>query len=252
MLSVALFAALAASCAPAVHVDTLAAIAQTESRFNPLAMVDTHSGRVYAPGDRRAAVETASALLAQGHSLDLGLMQINSANLPRLGLTPAAAFDPCVSLDAAARLLVAGYRPASGEDRQRALQRALSRYNTGSPVRGLANGYVTKVQAAAEQIVPALRTTTPALDAPAPPPAAAPPVPPALGPPPWDVYGQARAARVQAGLAPPWSVRQQPPDPPVPPPAVRLVPQPAPTLSGPPPSAQHPASPAAPDAPSLF
>lgn len=227
MLSLALFAALAADCAPAVHADTLAAIAHTESRFNPLAIFDNRTRRAYAPDDRTAAVATASALLAQGHPVDLGLMQINSANLPRLGLTPAAAFDPCTSLDAAARLLVEGYHPNPGEDGQQALRRTLSRYNTGSPVHGLANGYVTKVQTAAQQIVPALRTRTPPPDGPAPLPTARPPP----GPPAWDVYGQARFARTQAGLSLPQSVPRQPSSPP----AVQLAPQPLPALSVPPP-----------------
>ncbi|QCG93084.1 lytic transglycosylase domain-containing protein (plasmid) [Azospirillum sp. TSA2s] len=241
MLSVALFTALAAGCAPSVHADTLAAIAQTESRFNPLAIYDNHSGRAYAPDDQTTAVTTASALLAQGHSLDLGLMQINSANLLHLGLTPAAAFDPCANLDAAARLLVEGYSPAPGEDSQQALRRALSRYNTGSPARGLANGYVTKVQAAAGQIVPALRTAAPPPDGPVPPPAlsatARPPSALPSGPAAWDVYGQARFARAQAaGRAPPESGRQQHPPPPAASPTmVELAPQPTHPLRAPPP-----------------
>ncbi|HYH36780.1 MAG TPA: lytic transglycosylase domain-containing protein [Azospirillum sp.] len=196
ILPLALFAQLAAHCGPVVHVETLAAVARTESGFNVLAIGDNTAGAAYAPATPAEAIATANALLARGHSLDLGLMQINSATLGRLGMTVADAFDPCRSIAGGARVLSDGYRPAPGEDAQRALARALSRYNTGSPVRGLANGYVTKVQASAAQVVPAIRVEgwrepaaggvhgaiPPAADS-------------AALPPSWDVYGRARLAR---------------------------------------------------------
>jgi len=196
ILPLALFAQLAATCGPAVHVETLAAVARTESGFNTLAIGDTTAGAAHAPATPAEAIATATDLLARGHSLDLGLMQINSATLGRLGLTVADAFDPCKSIAGGARVLADGYRPAPGEDAQPALARALSRYNTGSPVRGLANGYVAKVRASAAQVVPAIRVegwrepaagglhgaSPPATDS-------------ATLPPAWDVYGRARLAR---------------------------------------------------------
>ena len=199
LLPLALFAALAARCGPAVHLETLAAVARTESRFNSLAIGDNHTGRSYTPSTVPAAVATASALLARGHSLDLGLMQINSTTLSRLGVGLAAAFDPCTSLRLAADVLVEGYRPRAGGDQQDALRHALSRYNTGSPTRGLANGYVTKVQASAEQVVPALRLAAPPPSSPAVADTGAPPA----SPPSWDVYGQARARAAAAGASAP-------------------------------------------------
>ncbi len=81
-------------------------------------------------------------LIAQGRSIDLGLGQINSANLQWLGLSIEAAFEPCANLKAAAQVLLSGYRPQEG---RRAFDAALSRYNTGHPRRGLANGYVARV-----------------------------------------------------------------------------------------------------------
>ena len=69
-------------------------------------------------------------LIAAGHSVDLGLMQINSMNLGLLGLSVSDAFTACRSVEAAAKLLA-----------------LFSRYNTGSPHRGIANGYATKVLA---------------------------------------------------------------------------------------------------------
>jgi type IV secretion system protein VirB1 len=193
ILSLVLFTQLAASCGPTVHVDTLAAVASTESQFNTLAIGDNTGGRSYAPATLQEAIVTATALLQQGHSLDLGLMQINSANLRGLGLSVADTFDPCKSIAGGTRVLVEGYRPAPGENTQAALLRALSHYNTGSQGRGFANGYVTRVQASAEQIVPAIRLGGTAGVNPADPPA--PPPPPS-----WDVYGRARYLREQGGM----------------------------------------------------
>ena len=195
ILPLALFAQLAATCGPAVHVETLAAVARTESGFNTLAIGDNTAGAAHAPATPAAAVATANALLARGHSLDLGLMQINSATLGRLGMTVADAFDPCRSIAGGARVLADGYRPAPDGDTQPALARALSRYNTGSPVRGLANGYVARVQASAAQVVPAIRVEggrepAPGVHGASPPAADSPTQPPA-----WDVYGRARLAR---------------------------------------------------------
>ena len=200
LVPLSLFAQLAASCAPAVHVDTLAAVARAESGFNALAIHLNGGGAEPAATREDAILRATELIVVQRRSVDLGLMQVNSANLPALGLSIADAFDPCRSLAAGARLLAEGYAAAraSGEaDPRQALRTALSRYNTGDPTRGFANGYVAKVQAAAEPVVPALRLG----DGAASPPAGAgqggapAELAPAAGPPSWDVYGQARAAR---------------------------------------------------------
>ncbi len=199
IVGLALFAQLAASCAPHVAVETLAAVARTESGFDALTLHDNTTGRSYHPATSGDAIALAVELVTVArHSVDLGLMQINGANLPRLGLTLADAFDPCRNLAAADQVLVAGYAaPVLGADTQPAVRQALSRYNTGDPAHGLANGYVGRVQASAELVVPALRIRgdIPA-EQPAPlgggAPILAQPLP--LPPPSWDVYGQAKAA----------------------------------------------------------
>lgn len=204
ILTLAVFAQLAASCGPSVHVETLAAVARAESRFNTLAIGDNSLGRSRSFTTPQAAVATATALIRQGHSVDLGLMQINSKNLRGLGMSVADTFDACRSIAAGARVLSGAYRqPNVGEDAQPALLRAISRYNTGNPTRGFANGYVGRVLLAAAQVVPALRLGgAPAVvagpdekeDAATPPPPALPPAPPS-----WDVYGSARYKREYGG-----------------------------------------------------
>ena len=121
-------------------------------------------------------------------------------------MTITDAFDPCRSMAGADRVLVQGYvPPAPGSDQQPALHQALSRYNTGDPGRGVANGYVGRVQASAEVVVPAIRLRGDGDASPAPAPLGGniPVLMQPLPPPPasWDVYGQARAARGQAAAA---------------------------------------------------
>lgn len=199
ILSLVAFADLATRCGPSVHVETLAAIARTESGFNTLAIGDNNSRRSHRPANAQVAIATANALLRQGHSIDLGVMQINSKNLRGLGMTVADTFDPCRSIAAGARVLTDGYRrPGAGEDAQPALMRALSRYNTGNPVRGFANGYVGRVLASAGQVVPAIRLGgAPVVVAAGPEEGSVEAAPPALppAPPSWDVYGSARYKR---------------------------------------------------------
>lgn len=204
ILTLAAFAQLATACGPAVHVDTLTAVARTESRFNTLAIGDNTAGRSYAPATPEQAVAVATALLQQGHSLDLGLMQINSANLRGLRMTVADTFDACKSLAGGARVLVEGYRaPGAGLDTQPALLRALSHYNTGNPQRGFANGYVRRVQASAQEVVPAIRLGGPGGPVVVAPGGegvvVAPPAPPPA-PPSWDVFGNARYRRDNGGV----------------------------------------------------
>jgi type IV secretion system protein VirB1 len=180
-LSLSVILALAEACAPTVAPETLLSVVHVESRFDPLAIGVNGKPRVaVSAATPREAAAKASALIAAGRSVDLGLAQINSKNLGWLDLSVADAFDPCRNLAAASKVLQAGYE--SGAEAQPALRRALSRYNTGDARRGFANGYVAKVERAAAQVVPAIQA------APAMTPEAAAPPPPA---PAWDVFGQA-------------------------------------------------------------
>jgi type IV secretion system protein VirB1 len=72
------------------------------------------------------AIDTATALIAQGRNIDLGLSQINVRNLKRHRLTLAAAFDECANLRAGAEHLSDDY----------AWVLAHRRYNTGSTDHG--------------------------------------------------------------------------------------------------------------------
>src|SRR3954447_2544466 len=82
-LSVSAAKALAAERAPEVDPRTLLAFAQNESGLIPTAIHDDTTGNTFFPPSTTAAFALATTLLKQGHSLDLGLMQVNTANLAR-------------------------------------------------------------------------------------------------------------------------------------------------------------------------
>ena len=70
--------ALMEQCAPQIASVTMAAIVQQESGGNPLALHDNTSGKSYRPATIAEAARLARELIAQGHSVDIGLPQINS------------------------------------------------------------------------------------------------------------------------------------------------------------------------------
>ena len=148
-ISEASFSQLASSCAPGVAVSTLRAVAAVESHFDPLAVRDNTTHESWAPSSMSAADALAKDRLKQGHSIDIGLMQINSGNLASLGMGVEDAFNACHSLDAAHRILQTAFAAGSSEsERQAAILITLSRYNTGKPLAGIANGYANQVMSA--------------------------------------------------------------------------------------------------------
>jgi type IV secretion system protein VirB1 len=159
LLDMASFMNLAPACAASVAPGTLLAIARVESGLNPLAIGVNHAAPLSRPPTSRGeAIATAKRLLAAGANLDLGLLQINTANLEPLGLNVENAFDPCRNLAAGAALLSANYGAvrAKGPAPQAALRVALSLYNSGDAARGFRNGYVARVVSAAARVTPSL------------------------------------------------------------------------------------------------
>lgn len=135
-------------CAPQVAVSTMKAVIRTESGFNPLAL-NINGGVKLArkPRSYNEAASWATWLINRGYSVDMGLMQINSVNLQRLGLNAYSVFDPCKNLQAGAKILTENYLRALKDtpNKQTALLKAISAYNTGNFRNGFRNGYVAKV-----------------------------------------------------------------------------------------------------------
>jgi type IV secretion system protein VirB1 len=168
-LALAAVLSLAGQCAPGLDANLIAGIARHESGFNPVILHDNTTSRSYTPATVPEAVALAATLIhVQGHSVDLGLMQINSRNLDYLGLREADAFDACHSITAAATLF-----------------RAISYYNTGSPTRGFVNGYTPSTIASIQQVKATLGTTSISEIAPT-----SQSAPPSCAAPSWDVWGQ--------------------------------------------------------------
>lgn len=133
--------------APNVAPQTIAAIIRVESGGNQFAVgVNCKFAKRVHPKSIQEAVARARYFIAQGYSVDLGLMQINSRNLPALGFTVEQAFDPAANIQAGAKILARGYQGAVKRygPGQNALQAALSAYNTGNYEQGFRNGYVAK------------------------------------------------------------------------------------------------------------
>lgn len=140
-----------AACAPHVSPTTLGHIIRVESSGNPLAVnVNVirdrpryRVPRIQSPAHGAQVVRDA---ISQGYNVDIGLMQVNSRNLPRLGYTIEQMFVPCTNIQAGAAILTDNYSRARRQhgDGQSALLAALSAYNTGDFSRGFRNGYVAR------------------------------------------------------------------------------------------------------------
>ena len=141
------------ACAPQVAPSTMTAIVRVESGGKPYALnVNGAQKLTRQPRNAEEATAWADWLVNRGYSVDMGLAQINSGNLARLGLVPQQLFDPCTNLRAGAKILTENYLGAARQygGGQDALRAALSAYNTGNYRAGLTNGYVAKVTAAAD------------------------------------------------------------------------------------------------------
>jgi type IV secretion system protein VirB1 len=175
------FSSLIARCAPTVHPETMAAVISAESRGNQFAIADAgpvalpwsqrkHLVRSHYPDSLDVAVATATELVRKGHTVSLGLSQVNDRNLSRYGISIRDVFDPCVNVSVGGRILTDFYTRAVTKFGQNAaaLQAALSGYNSGDWVRGARDGYVGLVYKQVGKplsiktsgVVPALRATS--------------------------------------------------------------------------------------------
>jgi len=151
MIGAISLAVILACAPPEVAPETLQAVIRVESGGDPLAVginLPGQSARAVHPASRTEALTIVQAVLAQGGSVDLGLMQINNRNLAGLGYSVADMFDLCANIRAGALILQEDYRRAlqitpAG---QPALRAALSAYNSGDFARGFANGYVARYE----------------------------------------------------------------------------------------------------------
>lgn len=150
------------ACAPHVAPVTMERVIAVESGGDPLAL-HVNGLRIQPP--RQATVQqaaaTARAYIGRGYNVDLGLSQVNSRNLPALGLTIEQALDACINVSGGASILHANYVRATQEmgQGQPALLAALSAYNTGSFSAGFHNGYVAKYVSVPQLTAPVIKAS---------------------------------------------------------------------------------------------
>ena len=146
-LPMATFNQLAARCAPNAAVDTLDAVALTESALHPYALSlnypatvaaynGLHNQEVYLtrqPATLPEAIRWTRWFHSRGYTVSIGLMQINSENAARYGVAVRQLFDPCTNV-AIERGCGEIYSttPHSGKPDINALISTFSLYNSGS------------------------------------------------------------------------------------------------------------------------
>jgi type IV secretion system protein VirB1 len=160
--------ALQSRCLPAAPKSTLGAIVQVESGGNPNAMqIDfpkallkqwkLHGGTLRLkrqPTNQQEALEWLAYFQRSHVFVDLGLMQVSTAEAKRRGISPMSLLDPCTNLRVGWQILEDAYKVevASYGPGQTALEHAISIYNTGNSQQGIDNGYLGRVFAAARRL----------------------------------------------------------------------------------------------------
>ena len=128
--------------------DLIRAIATQESLGEPTAFyINQWSLDQFRGLSLRDAIMVTENFVAEGFTVDVGLMGINSRNITKFGTSITEAFNPCTNIQLGEKILVdnISYAQNHGHFGDQAIKVALSLYNTGSMTRGFDNGYVDKV-----------------------------------------------------------------------------------------------------------
>src|SRR5215475_2899053 len=155
---------LQSTCLPTAPLSTLRAVVQVESGGNPNAMqIDFPKGLLKRwrlsegtlrlkrqPINEREALDWLAYFQSYDIFVDLGLMQVSTAEAKRRGISPESLLEPCTNLRVGWQILEDAYQieKKTYGPGQEALQHAISRYNTGDPQQGITNGYLARVFAA--------------------------------------------------------------------------------------------------------
>ena len=153
--------ALLKNCAPHAALNTMLAVATTESGFHPYAISINNPQKLAdkvglanraielarQPNSRLEAVLWMRWLLQHRISISVGLLQVNTDNAAQFHLNPERLFDPCTNIAVGANLLAEAYaeQMQTAPNDPDALLRALSIYNSGTTNFGFYNGYVERI-----------------------------------------------------------------------------------------------------------
>ena len=128
-------------CSPLVDSATALRVIAVESGGRPFVVHDNSDGRAYDSVNLSDGVRAATALIRAGHSVDMGLMQINYQTWLRpTGFSLEMALDPCTNVRLGTTILSGIYTRMLRSHRspREALWRSLSVYNSGSESKAIA------------------------------------------------------------------------------------------------------------------
>ena len=161
-------ARLRSTCLPIAPLNTLRAVVQVESSGNPNAMqIDFPKALLKRwglaegtlrlkrqPINQREALNWLAYFQSYDIFVDLGLMQVSTAEAKRRGISLKSLLEPCTNLRVGWQILEDDYRTEKRTygPGQEALRHAISHYNTGDAQRGVANGYLARVLAAVRRL----------------------------------------------------------------------------------------------------
>jgi type IV secretion system protein VirB1 len=161
-------ARLQSTCLPVAPLSTLRGVIEAESSGNPNAMQidfpktllkrwNLTEGTLRLkrqPANQREALDWLTYFQSYDIFVDLGLMQVSTAEAKRRGISPETLLEPCTNLRVGWQILEDDYRieQKTHGPGQEALQHAISRYNTGDTRQGIANGYLGRVLAAVRSL----------------------------------------------------------------------------------------------------
>jgi type IV secretion system protein VirB1 len=155
-------ARLQSTCLPAAPLSTLRGVIEAESSGNPNAMQIDFPKAIpqgtlrlkRQPTDQREALDWLAYFQSYDIFVDLGLMQVSTAEAKRRGISPESLLEPCTNLRVGWQILEEDYRieKKTFGPGQEALQHAISRYNTGDTQQGIANGYLGRILAAVRRL----------------------------------------------------------------------------------------------------
>jgi type IV secretion system protein VirB1 len=149
------------SCAPYAALNTMLAVATTESEFRPYAISVNNPQKIASrlgltnqaielqrqPNSKLEAVLWMRWLLQHRISVSVGLLQVSTDNAARFHLDPERLFEPCTNISVGANLLAEAYaaQKLAAPNDPDALLHALSIYNSGTANFGFYDGYVDRI-----------------------------------------------------------------------------------------------------------
>lgn len=116
------------ACSSLVNVETMNALIQTESSFNPYAIAVVNGEQIKQPKTREEAEEAIDMLESKGLNYSVGLGQVNKSNFKKYGTTGKELLDGCHNIKVSEKILAQCYKDSPNKS----VSEALSCYYAGN------------------------------------------------------------------------------------------------------------------------